>query len=208
MARLKMVRKANGVTPIESRITAGIARLSTALRAHAWAGAEKAGLTPTQSEILLLLQSRSVPLRLSLIAEQLAISAATASDAVSSLESKALVTKGRAADDGRALAVVLTAAGRRQANNASTWARFLVEAAEDLSASEQVVLLKLVVKLIQNLQDRGEIPTSRMCLSCKYFQPNASRDQAKPYFCGFVGKPFGEKDLRVDCRDHETREAA
>src|SRR5271169_2925153 len=86
------------------RVTHSLLRLSTAMRSQAWEWAEGAGLTPTQGEILVLLMQRKGPMRLGEIAGETALTAATTSDAVSTLDSKGLVEKRRALDDGRALA--------------------------------------------------------------------------------------------------------
>src|ERR1700734_3482416 len=72
------------------RVTHGLLRLSTAMRSQAWSWAESAGLTPTQGEILVLLMQGKTALRLGEIARQTALTAATTSDAVSTLESKGL----------------------------------------------------------------------------------------------------------------------
>src|SRR6201994_5186039 len=94
------------------RGTHGLLRLSTAMRSQAWEWAEGAGLTPTQGEIFVLLVQREGPMRLGEIARETALTAATTSDAVSTLETKGLVEKRRALDDGRALAGRLAAPRR------------------------------------------------------------------------------------------------
>jgi DNA-binding MarR family transcriptional regulator len=106
------------------RVTHTLLRLSTAMRSQAWEWAEGAGLTPTQGEILVLLMQRKGPMRLGEIARETALTAATTSDAVSTLETKGLVEKRRALDDGRALAVRLTARGRTAAKRAAQWPDF------------------------------------------------------------------------------------
>lgn len=193
-------------TPIESRIAAGFARINIAMRAKAWAHAGANGLTPTQADILTMLASRNVPLRLSLIAEQLAVSAATASDAVTSLVSKGLVEKGRAADDGRAIALKLTKAGARMVATVADWSGFLGTAAETLDEAEKAQLLKLILKMIRTLQERGEIPVTRMCATCKYFGPNEHDNPRTPHHCHLVDAPFGDHHLRLDCPEHEEAE--
>lgn len=193
-------------TPIESRIATGFARINTAMRAKAWSQAAASGLTPTQADILHLLASRNAPLRLSAIAEQLAITPATASDAVTALVNKDLVEKGRAPDDGRAIALKLTKAGARLAVTVADWSGFLGAAATTLSKEEQAQMLKLIVKMIRELQERGEIPINRMCASCKYFDPNAHDDPRAPHHCHFVNAPFGDRHLRLDCPEHEEAE--
>ena len=193
-------------TPLETRIATGFARINTAMRAKAWAQAAANGLTPTQADILHLLASRVAPLRLSAIAEQLAITPATASDAVAALVNKDLVEKGRAPDDGRAIALKLTKTGTRLAVTVPDWSSFLSAAAETLSADEQAMLLKMIIKMIRELQERGEIPVNRMCVSCQYFGPNESGNQDAPHYCHFVKAPFGDRHLRLDCAEHEEAE--
>lgn len=189
--------------PIESRIATGFARISTAMRSKAWAQAAASGLTPTQADILNLLASRNASLRLMAIAEHLAITPATASDAVASLVSKGLVEKGRAPDDGRAIALKLTKTGARTAISTADWTSFLGVAAETLDDQEKALMLKMIIKMIRQLQERGEIPVNRMCATCRYFGPNEHTDPATPHHCHFVKAPFGDRHLRLDCPEHE-----
>lgn len=193
-------------TPLETRIATGFARINTAMRAKVWSQAAANGLTPTQADILHLLASRNAPLRLSAIAEQLAITAATASDAVTALVNKNLVEKGRASDDGRAIALKLTKTGARVAVTVPDWTGFLGAAADTLSKEEQAQLLKMIIKMIRALQEKGEIPVNRMCVTCKYFGPNETGDQGTPHYCHFVKAPFGDQHLRLDCAEHEEAE--
>jgi hypothetical protein len=71
-----------------------------------------------------------------------------------------------------------------------------------LSAQEQAVLLKILVKLIRGLQLKGEIPVARMCVSCQHFRPHAHADADEPHHCNFVDAPFGDRALRIDCPDY------
>src|SRR5258708_27889009 len=107
------------------------------MRSKAWEWAEGAGLTPTQGEILVLLMQRRGPMRLGEIARETAVTAATTSDAVSTLEGKGLGEKRRALDDGRALAVRLTARGQTAAKKALVWPEVLSKAVATLKGGEQ-----------------------------------------------------------------------
>ncbi len=122
------------------------------MRSQAWEWAEGAGLTPTQGEILVLLMQRKGPMRLGEIARETALTAATTSDAVSTLESKGLVEKRRALDDGRALAVRLTARGRTAAKRAAQWPDFLAKAVGTLREDEQALFYRTLLKTIHQLE--------------------------------------------------------
>ncbi|PHV06129.1 MarR family transcriptional regulator [Janthinobacterium sp. BJB412] len=195
-------------SPTATRIATGLSRIGTAMRHKAWQRATASGLTPTQADIIALLAARQLPVRLSTIAEQLAITAATASDAVASLVGKALVHKGRAPDDGRAIALSLTPAGAQLADSVSEWGGFMQMAAATLSADEQTLLLRLIIKMIRAMQESGDIPLNRMCVTCSHFQPQRHKNARNPHHCGLVDAAFGERHLRLDCPEHEQQSDA
>ncbi|HEV3105731.1 MAG TPA: MarR family winged helix-turn-helix transcriptional regulator [Trinickia sp.] len=184
------------------RVTHSLLRLSTAMRSQAWEWAESAGLTPTQGEILVLLMQRKAPMRLGEIARETALTAATTSDAVSTLESKGLVEKRRALDDGRALALRLTTRGRTAAKRALQWPDFLTEAIGTLRDEEQAVFYRTLLKMIRQLQVQGDIPAHRMCVTCKHFE--ASRNTKKTlHRCLLLEQSYGDSGLRLDCPVHD-----
>jgi len=184
------------------RVTHGLLRLSTAMRSQAWEWAEGASLTPTQGEILVLLMQRRGPMRLGEIARETALTAATTSDAVSTLEGKGLVEKRRAVDDGRALAVRLTARGRTGAKKALVWPEFLSKAVGTLKADEQTQLYRSLLKTIRQLEVAQQIPPHRMCLSCTHLE--ASKNPKKtPHHGALLNMDMGDTDLRLDCSVYE-----
>jgi DNA-binding MarR family transcriptional regulator len=177
------------------------------MRSQAWEWAEGAGLTPTQGEILVLLMQRKGPMRLGEIARETALTAATTSDAVSTLETKGLVEKRRALDDGRALAVRLTSRGRTAAKRAAQWPDFLTKAVGTLRDDEQAVLYRLLLKTIYQLEAQNTIPSHRMCLSCTHLQPSKNPKKT-PHHCALLDLNMSDTDLRLDCSVHETADVA
>ncbi|MEM9006493.1 MAG: MarR family winged helix-turn-helix transcriptional regulator [Cyanobacteria bacterium P01_F01_bin.86] len=189
--------------PISQRMITGLSKICTAMRSQSWQGAESQGLTPTQGQILALLQAAPTrDMRLSAIAAGIATSPATASDAVSSLVKKGLVSRERATDDRRAIAIRLTPEGQRQAEQAASWPDFLLDAVESLSQEEQTVFFKGLTTIIRQLQAQNKIPVARMCVTCHYFNPHVYADADRPHHCNLVDAPFGDRDLRLDCPDH------
>ncbi|MEX3612977.1 MAG: MarR family winged helix-turn-helix transcriptional regulator [Burkholderia gladioli] len=184
------------------RVTHSLLRLSTAMRSEAWDWAEGAGLTPTQGEILVLLLQRKGPMRLGEIARETQLTAATTSDAVSTLESKGLVEKRRALDDGRALAVRLSARGRTAAKKALQWPEFLSKAVGVLANDEQGALYRSLLKVLRELQVAGQAPQHRMCVTCKHFQPGKAAKKPS-YRCSLLDLTMADSDLRLDCSVHE-----
>jgi DNA-binding MarR family transcriptional regulator len=195
--------------PLARRLAAGLSKIGMALRAKAWEGSEASGLTPTQGQILAFLRAREpAGARLTAIAEALAVTPQTTSNAVAALIEKALLSREADATDGRAVRLRLTRAGRRAATRAAQWPDFLLGAIDALTPGEQEIFLRGLVKMIRSLQERGEIPVSRLCVSCRFFRPYAHADAAAPHHCAFVDAPFGDRHLRLDCADHAPAEAA
>jgi hypothetical protein len=62
--------------------------------------------------------------------------------------------------------------------------------------------------MIRPLQQGGEIPVSRMCLTCRFFRPHEHDDPAQPHHCAFVDAPFGHGQRRLDCADHQPASPA
>jgi DNA-binding MarR family transcriptional regulator len=193
--------------PLDRRLTTGLAKIGIALKQQAWAEAGGRGLTPTQGQVLALLRANSDGLRLRALAEQLGVTAATASDSVTALQRKGLVTKESTTGDGRGVVVLLTPTGIGEAAAAATWPDFLLEAVGELSAAEQATFLRALVAMIRTLQEKGRIPVARMCVSCRFFRPFQHDDPARPHHCAFVDAPFGDGELRLDCPDFQTAPA-
>ena len=189
------------------RVTHSLLRLSTAMRSQAWEWAEGAGLTPTQGEILVLLMQRKGPMRLGEIARETALTAATTSDAVSTLETKGLVEKRRALDDGRALAVRLTARGRTAARRAVQWPDFLAKAVGTLRDEEQSMFYRTLLKTVRQLEVQGDIPPHRMCVTCSHFEPGKNPKKT-PHHCMLLDLSMADTDLRLDCSVHEKADIA
>lgn len=193
--------------PLAMRVSTGLAKIAAALKARAWKGAGPARLTPTQGQALTLLRGEAAGLRLSTLASALGVTPATASDAVGSLIAKQLVARGVETENRRAAAFALTPKGAALADEVATWPDFLARAAGLLDEAERTVLYRALVKIIRALQDAGDIPVQRMCLGCRYFRPNAHEIPERPHHCAFVDAPFGDRHLRLDCREQELAPA-
>ncbi len=194
-------------TDPRAMLATGLAKIGLVLRHHAWEEGGRRGLTPTQSQILALLVSRSpAGLTVSAIAGELAITTATASDAISALERKKLVGKSTSGEDARVVVVQLTALGRSAGTASSSWPDYLMRALDQLDEREREVFLRVLMKMVHSLQEQGRVPVARMCTSCEYFRPHAHRGREKPHHCAYVDAPLGGGDLRVDCPEHAMAE--
>jgi DNA-binding MarR family transcriptional regulator len=185
------------------QIATALLKIGMFLRAEGWRQADAASLTPTQAQILVQLARRG-PARITALAEELAVTQPTASDAATALIRKGHVERRADPADARASLLHLTSGGRQAARAMAAWPGALLSAADTLDTGEQAVLLKTLTKIIRSLQVQGAIPVQRMCATCRYFRPNTHPDPAAPHHCDFVNAAFGDAQLRFDCGEHET----
>lgn len=193
--------------PPSSRIAQGLSKIGLALRSRAWQEGFSRDLTPTQGQVLAHLERHEAS-TLNEVAEELGVRASTASEAVTVLERKGLLRKERSTEDGRRLALRLTVEGRVEASRVATWPDFLAEIVDELSAEEQGLLMRLLQRMIRELQFRGEIPLSRMCSTCRFFRPYAHPGEPLPHHCAYIDGAIGDRDLRMDCPEHAAARGA
>jgi DNA-binding MarR family transcriptional regulator len=184
------------------RIATGLSRIALALRGMAWKRATAEAVTPTQGDILEHLADASAPMRLGELADALAITAPTASDAVSALVKKNLAEK-LAGTDKRSISIRLTSSGRSFTERTQDWSDHLLTAIATLSTKEQAAMLRGLSKLIASLQDDGAISAQRLCVTCTHFRPFAHADEAKPHHCALIDRAYGDLGLQLNCPDHE-----
>jgi len=191
-----------------TQITAGLFKLALVLRHQAWQASGQRGLTPTQSQILALVGSLGQGAAVTSVAQHLSITKGTASEAVSALERKGLVRKRADPADGRAVILELTQSGRREARHSAQWPEVMVQAVAALRPADQSALLRGLIALVAGLQERGAIPTSRMCTECRFFWPNRYPGEAKAHYCGYLDAAIAEVELRIDCAEMEPVDQA
>lgn len=195
-------------TSVNHRIREGLSRIAMALRIDEWNRSKTSGVNPTQLAILDLLGGRQNGLAVKEIAANLGVSQPTATDSIAALERKGFVAKRSVGTDRRGVNVGLTPDGHSLLEVGEPTQSLAERTVEALTEHEQEDLLIMLVKMIRHLQEMDAIPIQRMCASCRYFAPFAHSDAAKPHHCNFVDAAFGQRDLRIDCREHEAADPA
>ena len=187
------------------QVAAGIGRLAAFWRTARWQARGADGLHPTQAEVLVRVADR--PARLGALARELGVTAATLSDSVSTLVDKGLAARAPDPADGRAQQIRATADGRATAAALGPAPEALMAQIAAMPAAERGAMLRALTRIIRGLQEAGAIPVQRMCVTCRYFRPDAHDDAARPHHCALVDAAFGDAALRLDCGEHEDAPA-
>lgn len=193
---------------LSTRLREGFERIALVLRADLWAAAGQAGLNPTQAQVLGLLAGRPAGLRAREIAAHLGVSPPSVADTLAALERKGLVTRTPDPADARASVVRTTDAGMDAGRAIAAAASQVGAALAVLSPADRADLLLTQVRIIRALQLAGAVPQQRMCVDCRHFRPHAHPGADRPHHCAFVNAPIGDRDLRLDCGEHEAADPA
>jgi len=196
--------KAEASDSVTTRLREGFERIALVLRSDLWIASGKAGLNPTQAQALALLAERAGGLRAKEIAAHLAVSPPTIADTLAALERKGLVARAQDPADARAMRVILTDEGQKVGRALAQSKSQVTMALAMLSPDQQADLLLSQIRIIRSLQLAGAIPEQRICVSCRHFRPNAYPGAAQPHHCAFVNAAIGDRDLRLDCGEHEA----
>jgi hypothetical protein len=184
--------------------------LSRAALAIGLAGDAEAGLLErTVAQQLVLLHLRVARHRASVISEladEVAMNNDDTLTAVGTLAREGLLTMIPSPSYAPAdVRVELTDVGRTQPREILNWAADLLAELAQLSDDDQARLMRLVVDRIASMQSSGQIPITRMCVTCRFFDPYIYPGSPLPHHCHLVGAPFGNRQLRLRCPEQQPR---
>ncbi|MEM9024995.1 MAG: MarR family transcriptional regulator [Bacteroidota bacterium] len=176
-------------------------KLTEVFRVLLWDASKANGLSPIQVQFLVYLYYQAPErCRVAQLAYEFNLTAATVSDAVSALQKKGLVQKKRLPQDGRSFMLQLTAAGKGMGKELANYAKPLHRPVRKLPKKQQRSIYQSLLHVIGNLYEGGVITAPRMCYSCRFLS------EAKAgYHCHLLDQGLAEKDLRIDCPEHQLK---
>lgn len=185
---------------LDSKITAGLERLSQVFKVLLWEKAKEHQLSPIQIQLLIFIANHSSDLStISYMAQEFGLTKPTISDAIKTLEQKKLVTKRNDKQDTRSYRVVLTQKGKNLVADCSKYPDTLSEIVAGIDADDKQILWKVIVMFIEQMSNAGIIAVQRMCYNCNHY----SQQNGKP-FCMLLNKQLYTNDIRLDCPEFES----
>jgi DNA-binding MarR family transcriptional regulator len=186
-----------------SHLAAGLARVAVAVHVAGDEGdAPAAGLERTiaQQQVLLLLSRRRDVYPLTELSADLGMTTQATLSAITTLDREGLVTMDPSPSYApHAVRVALTARGRDQSPELLNWAADLLAELHNLDEAGQRRLLDVVTDQIRRLQRQNQIPVTKMCVTCRFFDGYAHPGTADPHHCWLVDGAFGHQQLRLRC---------
>ncbi|WP_213454935.1 MarR family winged helix-turn-helix transcriptional regulator [Rhizomonospora bruguierae] len=189
--------------PLGRQLAAGLARVAVAVHA---AGGGAAGLERTlaQQQVLLVLSRRREVYPLTDLAQDLGMTRRDLLAAVSTLVKEGAVQIEPAPSYAPSqVRIRLTESGRRQPPELLNWAADLLAELHNLDEAHQRRLLGVVTGHIRRLQQQGQIPVLKLCVTCRFFDGYRHTGSDSPHHCWLVDRPFGHRELRLRCPEAE-----
>lgn len=176
----------------EERLLAILERLAQVERALLTRQAYHLGLSALQAQLLLHLSER--PYGVVALAELLALTPATVSEALTSLERKGLLSRAKDERDGRRWVLKPTEEGLKLVRILKTYADPLRQAVAKMPDQERALsgLMELVAELVR----QGTVPETGLCLTCRHLR------RENGFFCSLLSLTLRPSDLRLACPDH------
>jgi DNA-binding MarR family transcriptional regulator len=184
---------------LDSKIVAGLERLSQVFRILLWEKAKKHSLSPIQIQLLIFIRHHSADkTTISYLAQEFNFTKPTISDAIKILEQKKLIQKSIDKNDTRSYTINLTAAGKKIVLETEDFANPVTEIIFKTSDTDKIVLWENVSNLIVRLNKLEIISVQRTCFNCKYYSI-----KNKNHFCNLLDLKLFTQNIRIDCGEFE-----
>jgi DNA-binding MarR family transcriptional regulator len=190
---------------IESKIIASLERVSQAFRVLLWNESKEFSLSPIQVQVLIFLLHHSDEKRkVSYLAGEFNMTKATISDTIKTLQQKELIRKEYELPDTRSYIIHLTKKGKTLAEKTSLFTTQVQVPIDKLPVADKENLLLSLLNIIHHLNKSGVITMQRMCFTCRFYQ---SRKNKQAHFCSLLNQPLSHYELRIDCAEHQLKQA-
>lgn len=185
---------------LDTKIVAGLERLSQVFRILLWEKAKEYSLSPIQIQLLVFIQYHSRDkATVSYLAQEFNVTKPTISDAIKVLEQKKLIKKYTDSTDARSYTIQLTAEGKKVVSETDNYANPLTEIIARANEKDKVVLWQNISTLIIQLNRLDVISVQRTCFNCKFYS-----EKGKTHFCRLLNQKIETKDIRIDCMEFES----
>lgn len=189
----------NQNTNLDSKIVAGLERLSQVFRILLWEKAKEHRLSPIQIQLLIFIRHHPADkTTVSYLAQEFNLTRPTISDAIKILEQKKIIQKSTDPTDTRSYTIHLTAAGRKIVSETENFANPLTEIISTINNADKKVLWENISNLIISLNKLDVISVQRTCFNCMHYSV-----KNKTHFCNLLDLKLLSQDIRIDCREFE-----
>jgi len=185
----------------DSKIVAGLERLSQVFKILLWEKAKEKGLSPIQIQILIFIQHHSIEkTTVSYLAKEFNVTKPTVSDAIKILEQKYLIEKFSDAKDFRSYVIKLTETGKKIVAETEDFPDPITAILSQTDENEKEIIWNMISDLIIKLNRSDVINVQRTCYNCKFYANDGIE-----HYCNFLNIILKNRDIRIDCPEFENK---
>ncbi len=186
---------------LQSKIVAGLERLSEVFRVLLWDHAKAIGLSPMQIQLLIFLVHHKEELsHVTHLAKEFNLSKPTISEAIRVLEKKELIKKVPSTSDRRAYSIFLSEKGLDVVNRVRSFANPIRKKISRLDPKHQEILFISLSELIYALNKAGILQVQRICFGCQFYEKRQQK-----HYCRFLKMDLAKENIRIDCPEFEAK---
>ncbi|PKP13336.1 MAG: MarR family transcriptional regulator [Bacteroidetes bacterium HGW-Bacteroidetes-3] len=187
-------------TNLDSKIVAGLERLSHVFRILLWEKAKEHHLSPIQIQLLIFIQYHdSNKTKVSCLAQEFNLTKPTISDSIKVLEQKKLIQKFTDISDTRSYSIQLTETGKKVVLETENFINPITEIIAKANEPDKIILWENISNLIVGLNKLGITSVQRTCFNCKHYSL-----KNESHFCSLLNQKLLTQDIRIDCTEYET----
>jgi DNA-binding MarR family transcriptional regulator len=184
---------------LDSKIVAGLDRISQVFKTLLWEKSKIYNLSPIQIQLLIFITYHSEEkTTVSHLSQEFNLSKPTISDTIKTLEQKLLIKKIIDKKDTRSYRIELTETGKNIVLETENFVNPLTEIITNSKQKDKLVLWENITNIIQQLNELKIISVQRTCFKCKFYSKNNNKS-----FCNLLNQNLKTEDIRIDCEEFE-----
>lgn len=189
---------------LDGKLVLALERISHVFRLLLWEQTKSFNLSPIQIQILIYIFHQPKDDRnVTSVAKKLNVTKATVSDAIKSLEKKKLILKKTDKEDFRFQYLLPTKKGEDLVKIIEGWVDKLKNKIAEISESKKIDMYNILLNLLLSFEKDGILNKHRICFSCRHLKQTKSGSK-RNYFCYLLKKQLTNKEIRIDCPEHEA----
>jgi DNA-binding MarR family transcriptional regulator len=186
---------------LNSKIIAGLGRVSEVFKVLLWEQAKHFKLSPIQIQILNFVANHNDSYNnVSYLAKEFNVTKPTISDAIRVLVNKNLLVKDFSSDDNRSYSLLLSAKGKEVVGHTENFAKPIEQQLKSIDSKDLESLYATLSELIYKLNRSGILTVQRTCFACRFY------DKSKGgHYCNLLQSKLLDTDIRLDCPEFEEK---
>ncbi|MDJ0645674.1 MAG: MarR family winged helix-turn-helix transcriptional regulator [Flavobacteriaceae bacterium] len=186
---------------LNSKIIAGLGRISEVFKVLLWDQAKQFKLSPIQIQILNFVAHHNTDLNnVSCLAKEFNVTKPTISDAIRVLVNKNLLIKDFSSEDNRSYSLLLSSKGKEIVGHTENFTEPIHRQLNGIDNVDLKSLYATLTELIYKLNRSGILTVQRTCFGCRFYDTSKNG-----HYCNLLQIKLLDTDIRLDCPEFEEK---